>query len=321
MNLPKLLCIVGPTATGKTDIALAIAHKMNGELIACDSRQVYKGLDLGTGKEAANEFVIVKGKDHWEVDGVKIWLYDVADPKEQYSASQYMQDAKEIIDRICSQKKLPIIVGGTGLYLQALLDGVDTARIAPDKELREKLEQKTVEELRRKLQVIAPQTFGSLNNSERNNKRRLIRKIEIAESADQQIGSQIFKGLKSDFDVLKIGLTAPKTILNERIDKRIIKRINQGMLDEARLVHIQGISFQRMRQLGLEYRIMADFLDGVIPNESRFVSELQQKIKQFAKRQLTWFKRDSEIKWIDITEKDFSSKVEKLVRSWYNPRD
>lgn len=314
----SLLCIIGQTATGKTDLALNLAKKFDGELIACDTRQVYKGLDLGSGKEDPSEYSIEKGQGFWIVGGVKLWQYDVADPKNKYSIANYIHDSKIVISKIAKENKLPIVVGGAGFYLNGLLNGIDTANVGPDEEIRKVLEKKPLEDVQKKLQELSPVTFESLNNSEKNNSRRLIRKIEILEGLRVKGEGGRLEGIVNGFGVLKIGLTAPKEILNERIEKRVIKRVNQGMLDEAKVLHYKGLSLKRMRELGLEYGVMADFLEGKFTSEEEFTEVLSRKIKQFAKGQMTWFKRDREIIWVDITEKRYLEKVEKLVHNWYN---
>lgn len=313
-NSKKLLCIVGTTATGKTDIALDLAALWQSELVSCDSRQVYKGLDLGTGKEPGQKQSFSKHEKYWIINGIKIWMYDVVTPKQQYSVSDYIADAKDIVTNLWSKNKLPIIVGGTGYYLQGLLEGNETAAFPSDQQLREELERMDLSLLQEKFKNLSPDIYEHLNNSEKNNGRRLIRKIEIALSSE---GEKV-EGLKKQCQVLIIGLTAPKGVLDDRIEKRVIKRVKEGMIQEAVDLHAKGLSFDRMRQFGLEYGVMADFLEGHIKNENEFVLVLQQKIKQYAKRQMTWFKRDKEIVWFDITETDYQAKVEKLVQDWYN---
>lgn len=314
----KLLCIVGPTATGKTDIALSFAKRLNSELISCDSRQVYRGLDIGTGKMPGSDVSLEKYDRVWIIDGIPVWLYDIVSPQLQYDVWQYVQDAREVITRLATEKKVPIIVGGTGLYLKGLLEGFSKMEVPLDLNLREELEELSLEEIHQRLRKLDADYFASLNNSELNNKRRLIRKVEIIllqEQAQEQVFS---RGIKDEFEILKIGLTAEREILYARIDQRVLKRINLGMIEEAEKLHKEGLSFERMRQLGLEYSLLADFLEGVIPNKDQFVEKLQYRIHQYAKRQLTWFRADSEIEWFDITDEDFYDKVASRVRDWYN---
>jgi tRNA dimethylallyltransferase len=315
----KILCIVGPTATGKTDIGLSIAKKFSGEIIACDSRQVYTGLDLGTGKDASDNQLVSKHHGYWLIDGIKIWLYDVAHYQQQYSVSDYIKDATSAIYSTTREFKLPIIVGGTGFYLDGLLYGVDSDQIPADENLRKNLLDMDLKKVQQMLFQLDEDYFNSLNNSEKNNQRRLIRKIEILQY--RQKNPELIlekKGLSKEFQLLKIGLTADKKVLDKRIDQRVFKRVEQGMLEETEILHNKGLTYPRMRQLGLEYGVMADYFEGIIKSKNQFVFVLQQKIKQFAKRQLTWFKRDKEIVWIDITEKNYLQKVEKLVQAWYN---
>lgn len=315
----KILCIVGPTATGKTDIGLSIAKKFSGEIIACDSRQVYTGLDLGTGKDASDNQLVSKHHGYWLIDGIKIWLYDVAHYQQQYSVSDYIKDATSAIYSTTREFKLPIIVGGTGFYLDGLLYGVDSDQIPADENLRKNLLDMDLQKVQQMLFQLDEDYFNSLNNSEKNNQRRLIRKIEILQY--RQKNPELIlekKGLSKEFQLLKIGLTADKKVLDKRIDQRVFKRVEQGMLEETEILHKKGLTYTRMRQLGLEYGVMADYFEGIIKSKDQFIFVLQQKIKQFAKRQLTWFKRDKEIVWIDITEKNYLQKVEKLVQAWYN---
>ncbi len=314
----KLLVIVGPTATGKTDLGIIFGKKFRGELISCDSRQVYSGLDLGTGKLPGKEVLYQKHDGWWMVDDIPIWLYDVISPKENYDVWQYVQDATKVITRITEDGHLPIIVGGTGLYLKALLNGYAEMGIPGDKNLRDELSQYSIEELRNKLGILDSEHLQSLNNAEFCNKRRLIRRIEKimtqAESADCAVNS----GLSAEFNVLKIGLTTERSSLYKRIDLRVLKRVREGMIDEARILHQEGLSFERMRELGLEYRYLADLLEGKFKTEEDFILKLQYKIHQFAKRQLTWFRADNDIAWFDTNSEEFNTKVEEKVLNWYN---
>ena len=185
--MKKLLVILGPTATGKTDLALYLAKKFNGELVSCDSRQIYGGLDIGTGKMPSNSTYEVKrirpcrSNDigYWEIDGIKIWMYDVVSPKKQYSVADYVKDADRVIGEIRAKGKLPIIVGGTGLYLKAIFEGLPNLAIPVDKKLRNRLAKLSKAELQEKLKKVSPEKWESLNQSDRENSRRLIRAIEL----------------------------------------------------------------------------------------------------------------------------------------------
>ncbi len=305
--LNKILSIVGPTATGKTKVALKLAKIYNGELIACDSRQVYKGLDIGTGK-----------------DNAKAWMYDIADPDTQYTVYDYINDATKIVDDIQARGKLPIVVGGTGLYLKGLLEGIPTLSYALDEQLRKELENLSVEQLQKKIQLLSPIRFEKMNSSDQKNPRRLIRAIEVLMNPNMnrimndELSEARADALRTmDWDVLKIGLTAPREVLNSRIDQRLDSRIKEGLIDEGRRLLKDGVSLKRMRSLGLEYGVMADLLEGLI-SEQEFEEKLKVKIHQYAKRQLTWFKKDPLINWFDITGKSYVSDLEKLVSEWYD---
>jgi len=311
-NSKKILVIVGPTATGKTDLGIYLAKKFKGEIIACDSRQVYRDLDIGSGKlpSVNSKFKIKNSK--WEVDGVNIWMYDVADPTSQYTAFDYAQEADKVLKQVLSRGKLPIIVGGSGLYLKAILEGF-SVKSPINHKLRQKLEQLSLIDLQVKLQKLSPDKFKNLNNSDRNNPRRLIRYIEISMYGHV---SESSKYKVQSYDVLKIGLEVPRGILNHRIDLRLDLRIKQGLIEEAQRLRKAGVSDERLERLGLEYKYLAFHLRGVI-SKPDMVKELKNKIHQYAKRQLNWFKKDSEIHWFDITKLGYQNQLESEVKNWY----
>lgn len=313
----KLLVILGPTSTGKTDIALKLAKRFNGELVSCDSRQIYKNLDIGTGKLPRQKVTVKKGQGFWEMNGINVWMYDVVGPKKQYTVYGFVKDTNKVVESILKKGKLPIIVGGTGLYLKALVEGLSNLSIPIDQKLRKSLEKLSLEELQKKLKKISSDKWGKMNYSDRQNPRRLIRSIELV-VVKPQTGRAEAKSLQfKNVDILKIGLMAPRKVLYQRIDERVIKRINQGMVQEAEKLHKKGLSLKRMRQLGLEYGILADFLEGKIGNKEELVKTLQGKIHHFARRQETWFKKEKEVVWFDITTKDLLAQLEKKACSWY----
>lgn len=326
--IDKLLVILGPTSTGKTDLALNLAKKFNGEMVACDSRQVYTGLDIGTGKLPGGKWTTEdgrwrKGKGWWEIDDVKIWMYDVADPKKQYTVYDYVKEAHKVIDSILKRGRLPIIVGGSGLYLKALLDGLTNLAIPIDQKLRKKLEKLSLIELQEELHKLSPQKWEGMNTSDRQNPRRLVRSIEIIQTKTPR--QAFISATAVELMLLKIGLTAPREILYQRIDERVISRINQEMVDEAKKLHQSGLTFKRMRQLGLEYGVLADYLEDKIKSKEELVKRLQGKIHDYARRQITWFKktclsvgREKNVLWFDITGTDWLEQMESRVNSWYH---
>lgn len=314
----KVLVILGPTAVGKTDIALKLAKKFNGELVACDSRQLYKGLDIGTGKMPGRETKVTKEAGYWEIDGVRVWMYDLADPRDGFNLKQYCDLATKIVEKILEKGKLPIIVGGTGLYLRGLLEGLSPLG-GENKKLRESLEILPVGELQEKLHSLSPLTLKQMNQSDRSNKRRLIRKIELVSMYPYIINKTKSSKLKvQSWEIFKVGLSAPRSVINSRIDSRLVSRVDQGLFEEAKRLHQGGLSFKRMRELGLEYGVLADLLEEKISQEG-FLEKLKIKIHQYAKRQETWFKKEKGVNWFDITEKDLIRRVERLIQQWYDP--
>ncbi|MBI2017455.1 tRNA (adenosine(37)-N6)-dimethylallyltransferase MiaA [Candidatus Daviesbacteria bacterium] len=316
--MKKALVILGPTSTGKTDVALNLAKKFNGELISCDSRQVYKNLDIGTGKLPTKKVDIEKHDKFWVLDGVKIWMYDVISPKKQYTIFNYLTDAQKIIDEIYQKGKLPIIVGGSGLYLKALLKGLANLEIPVDRKLRKELESLTLEQLQGKLKVLSLAKWKLLNRSDQQNSRRLIRAIELIMLSPFKKKNTFSKGLAAKYHVLKIGLTASKEYLYKRVDQRVILRIKAGMIEEAKQLQKNGLSLKRMRKLGLEYGVLADYLEGNITTVKELETTLQNKIHKYVRRQQTWYKKETGVIWFNITEAETLDKLEKRVYRWYH---
>lgn len=316
----KLLVILGSTSTGKTDLGIILAQKFNGEIISADSRQVYKYLDIGTGKLPGSvssiKGQVSRGKEYWVVNGIKIWMYDVTEPKTRFNLYEYILRAEKVIRNITDRNKLPILVGGSGLYIRSLLKGVSDFGVSEDIKLRLNYEKLDTNEIRKRINQLNPEVLKKLNNSELNNKRRLIRIVE--KLINQGIGKS-FQGIEKDFDVLKIGLKADKKILYKRIVERVVNRMEQGMVEESKDLLKRGIlSEKRMEELGLEYRYIAKYLKGEIKTVDELVEILSLKIRQFAKRQETWFKKEKNTEWFDIEDKETTEKVEYRVLNWYN---
>lgn len=309
--------VLGSTATGKTDLALSLAKKFNGELVSCDSRQVYIGLDIGTGKLPGQEVNVEKHLGYWEMDGVKVWMTDVADPNTQFTVKDYVDQTEVVMGDIIKRNKLPIIVGGTGLYLKALLTGLPNLIVPVNERLRRELQQLSLLELQQKLQMLSSSKWEQLNESDSKNPRRLLRSIELVSMNPYIKTRNIWRGLGGRMNILKIGLTAPREILKKRIFDRLSFRLDKGLIEEARCLYKRGVSYKRMKELGLEYGVLADLLEHKIA-EDQFVNILGRKICQFAKRQMTWFKRDKEVFWYDILDPLTIQKVEKEVRTWYD---
>jgi tRNA dimethylallyltransferase len=269
---PKIIVVCGPTATGKSDRAVQIALEKNGEIISADSRQVYKGLDIGSGKITLDE---IKGVPHH--------LLDVADPKEVFSVEQFVELGKKAIQDILQKGKVPIICGGTGFYIDSLVYNISLPHVTPNENLRKELETYSLEQLQNKLQELDEDRYASIDTK---NPVRLIRAIEIA----TELGTVPKLEKNSPYKIEWVYLDFPDEILKERIYTRLITRITTGMLEEAKKLHADGLSLERMKQLGLEYRYQAMHLLGEITYEE-MVELLNTKIWQYAKRQRTWFKK------------------------------
>lgn len=304
MKNNKILVILGPTASGKTKLAVELAVKLNGEIVSGDSRQVYKGMDIGTGKDL-KEFSISKK--------IKIpyHLIDVVSPKARFDLAQYQDMAFKAIDDVLQRGKLPILAGGSGLYLQAVVDNYKLADVKKDWAKRRSLEKSTADELFNKLKKLSPKMAAKLNQSDKNNKRRLIRYLEILVQ-DENFRNR--RGPKK-YETLIIGLRFGEHILRQRIFKRLLERLKeQNMTGEVENLHKQGLSWKKLESFGLEYKFIALYLQGRMEYDE-LIEKLNIAIYQFAKRQLTWFKRwekqGAEIYWVGGIKE-----IEKLVRDF-----
>lgn len=276
----KIIVILGQTATGKSDFAVQIAKKIGGEIISADSRQVYKGMDLGTGKITKKE-----------MGRVPHHLLDVVSPKKVFSVSDFKKLADKKIREIIARGYVPIICGGTGFYIDAVVSGTILPEVPPNKKLRATLEKKSAEQLYAILKKLDKTRAKDIDAK---NKVRLIRAIEIAKA----LGKVPKVKNKEKYDVIKIGLTLPDEILKERIHIRLLSRIKKGMLREIKNLHDNGVSWKRMNDLGLEYRYGALYLQGKL-TKAEMIEKLNTEIWHYAKRQKTWFKRDKKIVWIN----------------------
>jgi tRNA dimethylallyltransferase len=272
MSLPKIIVVCGPTASGKSDKAVELALLHNGEVISADSRQVYRGLDIGSGKITPEE---MKGVTHH--------LLDVADPKEIFSVEDFIRLGEKAIQDILERDKLPIICGGTGFYIDALIYGSQFPEVAPNVELRAELEKVSLEDLQKKLEELDPERYESIDIY---NPVRLVRAIEIATALGKV--PPVIKEKK--YDVEFVYLDFPKEILTQRITQRLYKRLEQGVLEEAERLHTEGVLYERMKQLGLEYRYMAMCLLGEITYQE-MCDFIILRSTQYAKKQRLWFKR------------------------------
>lgn len=284
----KMIAIVGPTATGKSDLAVALAKRFNGEIISVDSRQVYKGMDLGTGKITKRE-----------MRGVAHHLLDVASParKQIFNVADFLKLAKRKIAQIEKRGRMPILAGGTGFWIDALALNKDFPKVPPDPVLRARFEKLSAEKLFARLQKINPDRAANIDPK---NKRRLIRALEIAKAFK---GKKIETAENPTHQVLFIGLDLPDPKLEKNIKVRLQKRIKKGLVREAANLHQSGVSWKRLEAFGLEYKFAAQLLQGKIKTEQEMEDLLYTAIRQYAKRQRTWFKRNSAIHWLDAANK------------------
>ena len=294
-NLSKIIVIAGTNASGKSSLAIDLAKKYGGEIVSADSRQVYRGFDLCSGKVTKEE-----------QDQVPHHLLDVCDIEEPYSVADYQNAAYEVIDQILQRGHIPFLVGGTGLYISSVVRGYDFQEETIDAAYRNELEKKSLEELQDMLSEEAKEVVGE-NNSDRNNKRRLIRLLEKTRN-----GEKLTAHNSPRYKTLQLGVTWEKGILHRRIDERLKKRLDQGMIDEVQSYLAAGNSPKYLYRLGLEYRCIADYLEGKYSSFEEFYDHLSQAIKRFAKRQMTWFRRDTEIHWLDMEQEYFDEACELL---------
>lgn len=280
MHKQKVVVIVGPTASGKSAYAVKLARKIGGEVISADSRQVYKGLDIGTGKIT-----------HAEMKGVPHHLLDVESPKKVFTAQQFVELGRAAIEDILKRGKTPIICGGTGFYIDALLGRMPLPNVPPNMELRRKLAKKTAPQLFAMLKKIDPRRA---KNIDQHNPVRLVRAIEIAKKLGKV---PVPKPRVFPYKIEWIGLKPEDTKLRYKIKKRLLDRMEEGMVAEAKKLHARGLSWKRMYELGLEYRYLAMYLQKKITKEV-MVAELEKRIWDYARRQMMYWKRNKEIKWI-----------------------
>ncbi len=283
MKKIKVIAVVGPTSVGKSDYAVKLAKKIKGEIISADSRQVYTGLDIGSGKITKKE-----------MGGIPHHILDVANPKNKnvFTVSDFKNLSEKAIEEINKKNKVPIICGGTGFYIDSLLLGLDIPEVPPNNALRKKLYSKSAEALFEYLKKIDPERAKSID---KDNPVRLVRAIEIAKALGRVPNIKI----NSKYDVEWIGLTADREILRERIVKRLHARLKQGMIKEVKQLHADGVTWKRMYDFGLEYRYCSMLLQNKISKDD-FEKILSDKIYQYAMRQLRWFKRNKKIKWIEV---------------------
>ncbi|MBU6500281.1 MAG: tRNA (adenosine(37)-N6)-dimethylallyltransferase MiaA [Patescibacteria group bacterium] len=279
--LPKILVVVGPTASGKSSLAIKLARKFNGEIISADSRQVYRGMDIGTGKVSKKE-----------MSGIPHHLLSIASPKRIFTAAHYQKLARQATKKIINRGRLPIVVGGTGLYMDALLYDYPLPKVRPNSKLRSILEKRSAESLFSELEKLDGRRAKTID---RHNKRRLIRALEIISATGKPVPRLAAK--EPLFDILKIGLNPPDNELRRKIATRLRLRLKRGMIAEVKRLLANGVSSNRLNNLGLEYRFVSSYLKGSITKEE-MLETLEKEIIRYAKRQMTWFRKGGQTMWI-----------------------
>jgi len=318
----KVVFIVGPTGVGKTDLALSLATKLGGALISADSIQVYKGLDIVSGKDlskTAQYFSLPQYNNGdntgFYIDrGIPIFLLDVVEPSFPFSVSAFYNLANRATEYIQKQNKIPIVVGGTGLYIKALISGIDTAYIKPDPDLRLKLEIMNVEDLQQKLQSLNPKKLEIMNRSDRNNPRRLMRAIEISV---QKTGDKRQETAESanKLESLVIGLECDKEVLKKRIEERVDARFEHGALEEATRFFTIYNNLAPQIKTANGYKQLFEFLQNKINYEEAIY---RWKISEYrhAKNQMTWFQKYGNVEWFDINKNGFELDIERRVKNF-----
>ena len=298
---PPLIVVLGPTASGKSGLGIALAQRFAGEIVSADSRQVYRKLDIGTAKVTPEERALVPHH-----------LLDVADVEETYSVSQFQQQAIAAINAILARGHLPFLVGGSPHYIQAVVDHLSIPSVPPQPELRAQLETRPLPELLAQLEILDPQAAASID---RNNPRRVIRALEVCLVSGQPFSMQR-RVADPLYRSLLLGIAWPRDVLYARIDARVDERMQQGMVQEVQDLLAAGVSHERLEALGLEYRYVSRLLRGDFADEAEMIQRLKYAIHDFTRRQLTWFRKDKRIVWIEGND---TGGAEAAVRAFVSP--
>lgn len=303
-NKLPLLAVVGPTATGKTELSVRAAQKLGSEIVSADSMLIYRHMDIGTAKPAMAER---KGIPHH--------MIDVADPDEMYNVSIYSREAKKTINDIHERNIIPMLVGGTGLYIKAVIEGYNFSVAGSDRELRDKLKKECEllgrEALHERLKSIDPETASRLHT---NDVKRVIRALEVYYLSGKTLSSSSGKSTETPYKLLMYGLNMDREKLYARIEERVDKMIRQGLVEEVKELLSRGYSEELTSMQGLGYKEIILFLKGKI-SLAEAVELLKKNTRRFAKRQLTWFKRDSRIIWIDVGERELEEVTSEITQT------
>jgi tRNA dimethylallyltransferase len=298
--MKKLIVVVGPTASGKTELAIKLAKKFNGEIVSADSRQIYKGMDIGTAKPTKKER-----------QGIPHYLLNVANPKRHFTVAQYRKLALKAIEKIQKRGKIPFLVGGTFFYIRAIVDGILIPEVPPDWKLRKKLEKKSPKELYKILKKLDPKRAKTI---EKENPRRLIRAIEICKKIGK-VPPLKFNPLP--YPVLMLGIKRKKKELMERIRKRFFEWLKRGLILEIIKLRKIGVSLKRIEEFGMHYREIAKYLKREI-SEKEMIENSIREIQNYGKKQINWFKKDKRINWVNPHTKQGFKNIIKICKNFLN---
>ena len=303
MEKQKVIVICGPTASGKTALSIELAKKVNGEIVSCDSMQIYKEMDIGTAKPTVEE-----------MQGIKHYMIGIISPNERYSVADYKKDAKKAIREILNKGKVPIVVGGTGLYIDSLIYEIEYQDIEFDKEYREYLEkevkEKGLEELYNVAKEIDPEAIEKIS---KNDKKRILRILEIyhatGENKTEQERKSRQKEVEYDYKVYALNMDREK--LYDRINKRVDKMIEEGLIQEVEKIYKKYNDFPTAMQ-GLGYKEVVEYLEGKLTKEE-MIEKIKQETRRYAKRQLTWFRKNKQTIWLDVGKNTIQNNIEIIL--------
>lgn len=306
MKKQKVIVICGPTASGKTALSIELAKKIDGEIVSCDSMQIYKEMNIGTAKPTIEE-----------MQGIKHYMIGIISPDERYSVADYKKDAKKAIKEILSKGKVPIVVGGTGLYIDSLIYEIEYQDIEFDKEYREylerKVEEKGLEELYNEAKEIDPEAIEKIS---KNDKKRILRILEIyhatGENKTEQERKSRQKEVEYDYKVYALNMEREK--LYDRINKRVDKMIEDGLIQEVEKIYKKYNEFPTAMQ-GLGYKEVVEYLEGNLTKEE-MIEKIKQETRRYAKRQLTWFRKNKQTIWLDVGKNTIQNNIEIILEGF-----